>query len=173
MVGNKPSDIEATKPAISKPKGAPAPMREEDLAELIDVVMNEDDPYYVPDEMIPEGYSLNWKRLTVHGKRMSNQATYERDLARTKWEPLNVDEHPEFRKHFHIPEGENTVENGGLLLMIRPKQITDKVLEIQKLKAQQQLSTQLKKTGETGAGEAPRKSLGLKRSYESVEVPND
>lgn len=163
--------IETPKPAKAK---VPGPLRDDEIADLVDAVLQEDDPFRVPPELIPEGYVVEWKRMTVMGARAPNQTTYELNLSRTRWEAVNVDTHPSFKKL--LPPGYNsqTVEKEGLILMIRPKAISDKVKEIQKARADNQLQQKLAQLGATESGEAPRKVLGFKRSYEpNIEVPND
>jgi hypothetical protein len=163
--------VDVTKLAKSK---VPGPLRDDEIADLVDAVLQEDDPYRIPPELIPEGYSVEWKRLTVMGARAPNQTTYELNLAKTRWEAVNVDTHPSFKKLLPPGYTGQTVEKEGLILMIRPTAISEKVREIQKARADNQLQQKLAQLGATESGEAPRKVLGVKRSYEpNVEVPND
>lgn len=150
----------------------PGPLREDELAELVDAVLQEDDPYRVPPEMIPDGYAVEWKRMTVLGARAPNQASYELNLARTRWEAVDVNTHPSFKPLLHASHAGTTIEKEGMLLMIRPKAVSDKVREIQKMKAQSLLSDKLAQLGNAGNGEAPRKVIGVRRSYEAMEIPD-
>lgn len=163
--------VESPKPSKAK---VPGPLRDDEIADLVDAVLQEDDPFRVPPELIPEGYVVEWKRVTIMGARAPNQSSYELTLARTRWEAVNVDTHQSFKKLLPPGYTGQTVEKEGLILMIRPKVISDKVKEIQKARADNQLHQKLAQLGATEAGEAPRKVLGVKRSYEpNVEVPND
>lgn len=152
---------------------APGPLREDEIADLVDAVLQEDDPYRVPAEMIPDGYAVEWKRMTVLGARAPNQATYELNLARTKWEAVDVNTHPSFKKLLPNSYEGSTIEKEGMLLMIRPKAISDKVKQIQEMKAKGLLNDKLAQLGNSGSGEAPRKVLGVRRSYEpNMEIPD-
>jgi len=162
---------ESPKPTKLK---VPGPLREDEIADLVDAVLQEDDPFRVPPEIIPEGYVVEWKRQTVMGARAPNQSTYELNLARTRWEVVNIDTHPSFKAL--LPPGftGQTIEKEGLILMIRPKAISDKVREIQKARADHQLHQKLAQLGQTESGQAPRQVLGIKRSYEApVEIPKE
>lgn len=163
--------LKPIKPAKAK---VPGPLRDDEIAELVDAVLQEDDPFRVPPEIIPEGYVVEWKRLTVMGARAPNQTTYELNLARTRWEPVSISTHPSFKKLVPPSYSGDTVEKEGLLLMIRPKAISDKVKEIQKARADNQLQQKLAQLGATEAGQAPRQVISVKRGYEPpVQVPND
>lgn len=163
--------VETPKKEKSK---VPGPLREDEIAELVDAVLQEDDPFRVPQEMIPDGFTVEWKRQTVFGARAPNQSSYELNLAKTRWEPVSVATHPSFKKLVPSNFTGDTIEKEGLILMIRPKAITEMVEKIQKDRANHQLQQKLAQLGATESGEAPRKVLGIKRSYEpTVEVPND
>lgn len=149
-------------------------IREEDIREFAELLLDEDDRFYVPPEIIPEGFAVEWKRQTVLGKRMPDQNSYEMGLAKRHWEPVSLTAHPTFRalvpKHF---DGD-TVENEGMILMIRSKIWSDKSKQIQEYKARSQLQDKMAQIGQSGPGEAPRTVQVLRRSYEApVEVPND
>lgn len=153
---------------------APGPMREEELMELVENVLEEDDPFFIPPDMIPEGYSVEWKRQTVLGARAPNQSSYEVKLARTRWEAVSISTHPSFGKLVPASYDKDVIEKEGMILMIRPKEITDKVRQIQTLKAQNQLSQKMAQLSNAGNGEAPRKVQSLNKSYApAVQVPND
>jgi hypothetical protein len=146
-------------------------IRDEDIRALVDTVLAEDDVFYVPPHIIPDGFSVEWKLLTILGQRMPNQNSRDARLAKTKWEPVSLAAHPSFRALVSKDYQGDSVENEGMILMIRPKEITEKVKQIQKYKADAQLQNKLKQVGETGSGEAPRAVQVVKRSYEpNIEV---
>lgn len=160
------------KPENNTPKANPGPISEEELMDLVEAVLTEDNPFFIPPEMIPDGYAVEWKRKTVFGAPAPNQASYEVNLARTRWEPVSLSTHPSFKPLLPSGYDKDSVEKEGMMLYIRPKAISDKVREIQKIKADNQLSQKMESVGQTGSGEAPRVVTKFKRSYEAVSVPD-
>lgn len=159
-------------PDIKKETPRGAQIREEDLREIVTAVMDEEDKFYVPPELIPDGFSVEWKRMTVLGKRTPDQNTYERNLAKTRWEPVSLAAHPSFRKLVSKSFDGDSIENEGMILMIRPTVISEKVRQIQKYKADSQLKDKMAQLGQAGPGEAPRRITELSKSYEpTLEVP--
>jgi hypothetical protein len=75
------------------------------------------DQFAVDPEMIPDGMSYEWKRVTTYGAR---EPAYEVLMAEQGWEPVPVSRHPQF-----MPEGyKGPIERGGLVLMERPIELT-------------------------------------------------
>jgi len=72
---------------------------------------------------VPDGWTYEWKRKTVYGKE---DPSYDTKLARTGWEAVPANRHPSMMPKGH--RGEITRE--GLVLMERPKVITDRVKQI-------------------------------------------
>src|ERR1700722_19877607 len=88
------------------------PLREDEIIDLVDAVMEESNPFYISPELIPDGYSVEWKVREVMGKRMPNQGTKDILHAKTRWEPVNITEHPQFRALGSESGDKNTVEKG-------------------------------------------------------------
>jgi hypothetical protein len=79
------------------------------------------DEFYVPLEAIPDGWSYEWKRLTTMGKE---DPYYITAVQQTGWEAVPASRHPEL-----MPVGYqgDTIVKKGLILMERPKVITDEM----------------------------------------------
>ncbi|SRR5581483_1919428 len=79
------------------------------------------DEFYVNPHDIPDGWSYEWKRRLTYG---AEDPSYEVGLARTGWQPVPADRHPSY-----MPRGYKgqAIERKGMVLMERPKQITDMV----------------------------------------------
>jgi hypothetical protein len=75
--------------------------------------------FHFDTKIIPDGWSYEWKRLTVLG---ATDPGYQVNLARAGWEPVPAARHREL-----MPDGHkgNTIERSGQILMERPKEITD------------------------------------------------
>ena len=148
-------------------------IREEDLRDIMSAVMDEEDKFYVSPEIIPDGFSVEWKRMTVLGKRTPDQNTYEMRLAKTRWEPVSLAAHPGFRRLVPKNYDGDTVENEGMILMIRPTEISKKVKQIQEYKARSQLNDKMAQLNQTVPGQAPRAVQVVRQSYEPpIEVPD-
>lgn len=148
------------------------PISEEELLYLVDAVLNEDNPFHVPPEMIPDGYAVEYKRKTVFGAAAPNQVSYEVSLSRTRWEPVSLSTHPSFKALVPESYDKDTIEKEGMMLYIRPKEISEKVAKIMQAKADSQLNQKLASIGATESGQAPRVITKLNRSYESISVPD-
>ena len=76
------------------------------------------DEFYINPAIIPEGWSYEWKLYSILNEE---QSSYQVTLARTGWEPVPTERHPEL-----MPRGtkEKTVMRRGMQLMERPLEIT-------------------------------------------------
>jgi hypothetical protein len=77
------------------------------------------DKYYVDPTKIPDGWSYEWRTYTVVGKE---NPQYMVQLQRAGWRPVPSKRHPEL-----MPKNwtEGTILIDGMMLMERPKAITD------------------------------------------------
>lgn len=92
----------------------------------------------ISPELIPEGMSLQWVTSTVFGQDMSQHRS--RFEARG-WTPVHQDDFDGQLDGLFMPKGhsgEITVD--GLVLMARPKQMTDRAHHANKVKAMQQVA---------------------------------
>lgn len=129
------------------------------------------DKFYVPPELIPAGWVVEWKRKSVLGK--IEEADYEMDLAEGGWKRAKPDKFPGL-----VPDGYqgDTVERGGMILMLRPKHMKDEALKLDKEEAMNQVRDKLSEVGMTGQGELPRRVQSFHREYDRPAgrvIPDD
>jgi len=143
-----------------------AELREHGNNDIDDTV----DEFYINPNMIPEGWVYEWKRRSVLGfEDPSDQV----NLQRRGWEPVPKSRHPEL-----MPAGYtgNEVLRKGLVLMERPKVISQEARdrELQKARAQvrtkeEQLTTappgQLQRHDSTG-----KSLVAVKKGYEAIPI---
>lgn len=141
-------------------------------------VTDDGNKYHVPEEIIAqhleEGYTLEWKRVENVGKE---DRQYIAQTARGGWEPVPAERWPgQF-----LPDGATgAIVVDGLMLMERPKVLTDEAIREDKGLARNAANAQRDKLGIKGlpAGfEDPNQNHGaqlqrtrfVKQSVEAVE----
>lgn len=119
---------------------------------------------------VPEGWSYEWKRQTVYGKE---DPAYDTKLARTGWEAVPAARHPSM-----MPKGHRgTITREGLVLMERPKVITDRVKQIMYERARGAVRLKEQQLNEAPQGtfervdERGRPTARVKTSHSPVEIP--
>lgn len=173
-------DEPMTEAPVSRPEMRPA-MRDDDpraraaarTAQLRDHLGDLDegvDKFYVPPEDVPDGWEYEWKRLSVYGKE---DPGYQVQTARTGWEAVPVSRHPNYMP---ASGGHKIIERDGLILMERPKEISDEVRRIERRKANAQMRQKEEQLNATPEGhlprdEDPRTRAVLKKTYEHVPIP--
>jgi hypothetical protein len=123
------------------------------------------DKFYFNPEIVPDGWSYEWKMWSVFGKQ---DPSYQVELSGTGWEAVPAKRHPEL-----MPEGwsGNSIERHGMRLMERPKFITDKANERELRKARLQVSNkEASLAGET-AGAFDQRKPTINRSSEAIAIP--
>lgn len=126
--------------------------------------------FYIDPKVIPDGWSYEWKRLTVLG---ATDPGYQVNLARAGWEPVPASRHPEL-----MPDSNrgNTIERSGQILMERPKEITDAAYEREYRKARGQVRGKEEQLHGAPAGQFGRDNKGsplvkVGKSYEAIPIP--
>jgi hypothetical protein len=133
----------------------------------------------IPSEKIPEGMSLQWVTDTCLGQAM---AQHRQLFERMGWTPVHQEDFDGVYNGMFMPmnaPGEINVE--GLVLMARPKELTDKAKRSDYKKARDQL--EIKERALRG-GDIPGVTLDAKasnalqgnkinRSFERISVPED
>lgn len=119
---------------------------------------------------VPDGWTYEWKRQTVFGK---SDPAYDTRLARTGWEPVPSDRHPQMMPKGHRGE----ISRDGLVLMERPKAITDRVKQLmyERARGAVRLKEQQLNEGPPGTfdrvDERGRPMARVKTSHSPVEIP--
>lgn len=130
------------------------------------------DKYFIPPEEIPDGWTYEWKRVSVMGKVDHN---YQNSLLRMGWEPVPVSRHPD-----RMPMGwTGPIEIDGLMLMERPAELTEEARKIELRQARQQVRTkeeQLNNPPSPGQFERANKDNSLvkiRKSHEPMPIPKE
>lgn len=129
------------------------------------------DEFFIPSDMIPDGWSYEWKRETVMGQE---DPAYQVALARQGWEPVPASRHPEM-----MPKDWNqeAIKRKGLILCERPQEISHAARMKEQRQARQQLQIKKQQLNEAPAGtferSDPRVRANVKTSYEPMPIPAD
>jgi hypothetical protein len=160
-----------------------APMREEDprvraarrAAEIRNHIGNMDegpDDFYINKDMIPPGWTYEWKRKSVLGQE---DPAYQVQLARMGWEPVPASRHPSY-----MPDGNRsvTIERKGMILMERPSELSEEARAIESKRAKMQVKQKEQQLNSAPDGQFGRDNKGnslanIKKSYEAMPIPKD
>lgn len=119
---------------------------------------------------IPDDWTYEWKRQTVYGK---SDPAYDTKLAMTGWEPVPSERHPSM-----MPKGHRgSIERDGLVLMERPKVITERVKKIMYERARGAVRLKESQLNDAPQGtfervdERGRPMARVKTSHSPVEIP--
>jgi hypothetical protein len=128
------------------------------------------DKFYVDHRIVPDGWDYNWKRKTVYG--MEDPA-YQVSLARTGWEPVPTERHPTMMPTGNYP----VIERDGMVLMARPKVISERFENAEKKKARDQVKIREQSLNQSPDGQFGRDhrevQAKIKKGYEAIPIPND
>jgi len=119
----------------------------------------------------PDGWTYEWKRKEVFGKE---DHTYQTSLLRKGWEPVPAERYPEM-----MPAGNySTIERKGMILMERPKELTDEARDIEKRRARQQVRVKEEQLAAAPPGQFERSNKDnslatVKRSFQPIDIPKD
>lgn len=166
----------------AKPKPAPAAAqakaggksREQILASIsetsnarvnFDEFLNEQDDarFHVPDHLIPEGFSVEWKVTHIMGAPVDSSTIKNYEAA--GWVPAPIDLFREM-----VPAGYDlpTIERDGQILMIRPAAITEKFRAMDRKKAKGQVNDKLREMSGTPEGQMDRTVSKFNQTQEVV-----
>ncbi len=168
----RPAMRNAMRPDMRKEDSRAAAARRtaEILGNLGDDVIGESvDKFSAPPA--PDGWTYEWKTKTVLNQE---QFSYQSGLKRTGWQEVPTSRHPE-----EMPSTGSwpCIERDGMVLMERPKAVTNKVREAEARKAKAQVQTKKEQLGERKPGQFgpddPRVQPKVKNSYAPMPVPDD
>lgn len=135
------------------------------------------DRFYIPKSMIPEGASLQWVTSQVYGQ---DQTQHRAEFERKGWTPVHQEDFDgRFNGMFMPKDQDGEINNGGQVLMARPKELTIAAEKKDLHNARQQLAI---KEAALRGGDIPGVSLDtshpsihnkVARSWERVAVPTD
>jgi hypothetical protein len=129
------------------------------------------DKFYVDPHDIPEGWDYEWKRVSTLGKA---DPSYEVATARAGWEPVPAERHPAY-----MPTGGtySVIERDGLVLMERPREITDEARARDQKAARAQMRQKEAQLSGNPDGHFERTNkdqsmVSVKKSFEHVPIPD-
>ncbi len=149
---------------------ARAKRRAQELREHGGALEDGEDKFFVDKADQPDGWEYEWKMRTVLGKE---DPAYQVRLARSGWEPVPASRHPHY-----MPVGwqGQTIERDGMILMERPKEISDEARARDRRAAALQMRSKEEQLNHTPEGtmsrtEDPRTRASIKKSYEAGVMP--
>ena len=124
------------------------------------------DEFYIPKDMIPEGWSYEWKRHTIFNQE---DPAYAVQLAREGWEPVSVQKHPQM-----MPSNwtKGTIERKGMILMERPREICEEVARIEQRRAREQVRIKEAQLAGAPEGTLERVSPKISKTFD-MPIPED
>lgn len=128
------------------------------------------DKFYIDPRIIPDGWSYEWKTLAVLGKE---NPSYQVSLAHRGWEAVPRTRHPEMMPENYRTE---TIEREGMILMERPKEITDEVKALELRKARDQVRSKEQQLNGAPPGQFERSNkdaslVKINKSFETIPIP--
>jgi hypothetical protein len=128
------------------------------------------DEFFIPPSMVPDGWTYEWKTKTVLGQE---NPAYQVALARKGWEPVPSERHPSM-----MPGGAiGAVERKGMILMERPKEITDEVRQIERKVARNQVRQKEEQLNSAPDGQFGRDHAQVRpkinKNYSPIAIPGD
>lgn len=135
--------------------------------QVADVADGVDEFFFDPRD-IPDGWTYEWKRDKVMN---AEDPAYKVQLQRTGWEPVPAGRHPQM-----MPAGYKgfTIERKGMILMQRPKVITDHFRERDNRNARGQVLAKEQQLSAAPAGQFERNAPKVKTGdYRPVDIPAD
>ena len=130
------------------------------------------DRYKIDHLNLDPEWTYEWKRKTLLGKE---DPSYEVTLARGGWEPVPLERHPEMMPTNHRGE---TIEVDGMILMERPKELTEEARRVEERRAKAQVRAKEEQLYETPAGTLPRDADArvkpkISKNFERMPIPNE
>lgn len=130
------------------------------------------DEFYIDPSDIPDGWDYEWKTKYVMGQE---QATQMLAYRRAGWEEVPTSRHPSF-----MPLGTDMpfIERKGMVLMERPKEITEdaRAMDLRRARAQVRQKEAQLNSADSGHFERSNKDqslVNIRKSYESIPIPNE
>lgn len=135
------------------------------------------DKFHVDAHLIPEGWSYEWKRISVLGAevKIARDPSYEQHMAENAWEPVPASRHPGL-----MPEGSSgAIIRDGLMLMERPMALTLEARAEDRQMAREQVQVKEQQLSSTPSGTFTRDHASARavtkvsKSYEAMPIPAD
>ena len=170
-IATEPDEPEDTGPARGKLRASDsrerAAKRVAALRDQLDSLPEGNDEFYLPLDIIPDGWSYEWKRYTVLN---AQDPSYQVALAQTGWEAVPASRHPDLMP---LNWDRSHIERKGMILMERPLEITQEMKRRDDKNARDAVRQKAEQLGQAPAGHFERtkgrgvSSVELNRGYES------
>lgn len=129
------------------------------------------DEFFVDPNIIPEGWTYEWKRLSILGQE---DATHQIYLARMGWEPVPARRHPGMMP---ASWSKGTIERKGMILMERPTEVVEEARRIQNKAAKDQVRAKEAQIAGTPDGTMTRDHAmarpKINKSFEAMPIPKE
>lgn len=128
-------------------------------------IVDATDDFYIPPDMVPDGWEFQWKRHSVYGKE---DTTYYLQLRREGWEPVSSSRFPEM-----MPKdaGDGPILRKGMILMECPLEIVEERRRAEQVRARNQVRHKEAQIAGTPDGTMERVRPQIKKSYEAMQIP--
>lgn len=150
---------------------ARAKQRAEQLRGHLGDVVDGTDDFYIPEDVIPDGWNYEWKRHTIYG---AEDPTYQVALARSGWTAVPASRHPEMMPHNTTS---STIMRKGMMLMECPTEIIEERKDDELRKARAQVRMKEQQLAGTPDGTLTRDHAKarpqIKKSYEAMPIPKE
>jgi len=127
------------------------------------------DEFYVPKDIIPDGWTYEWKRYSTYNQIDSSHI---RELERKGWAFVPAARHPQL---VAIGDTGNIILRKGLALMERPTEIVEEARLIEQRRASDQVRSKEQQLSGTPEGTMTRDHAKarpqIKKSYEAIPIP--
>lgn len=124
----------------------------------------QEDALYVPPEIVPAGFTVEWKRQSIWGQ--PDKVSHMMNLRSQGWEYVNTTTNPEFKALMPENWAGNTIERDGCVLMIREEYLSREAREDDLNAARQQVSEKQKQLYSAGRDEMERITPKVRTSYD-------
>jgi hypothetical protein len=122
------------------------------------------DDFYIDPTKIPEGWDYNWKTKSIFGME---DRDYMREMAQAGWEAVPVERHPE-----EMPVGSRgAIERKGMILMERPKEISDAAKQREIITARNIVEEKEKSLGISQNSGFAQRSKTINKNYSPMQIP--
>lgn len=118
------------------------------------------DPYQIPPEIIPVGWVYQWCRQSVFNEPDLANMTHMRENG---WTPVPCERHEGM---YMAPGHRGDIVRGGLILMERPKELSDEARAEEEMLARQQVEAQKQQLGLSMPDGFASQRANLRTSYE-------
>lgn len=148
-----------------------ARIRARQILEHISDIDDTTDEFYIPESIIPDGWTYQWKMWSVLNQ---HDPHYQSDLRRKGWDYVPASRHPDMAP---MGSSEQRIFRKGMVLMERPTEVDDIVKEryVQAAKNQVKMKEQQLNSEPPGTFERVNKDAPLakvKKSWSPMPTPD-